>query len=129
MLGRSPYGRDDHPGGPPLPEAEERVETSFVRGTGPYARRMWRSLGALSTMMMLVFTAAAGYGSETAGVVFAHATAAVAGFFIGGYFGVVRAQRAGPRVGRPLPIVGAMMGAAISLAMAATFFVVIWPSL
>ncbi|MBO6934325.1 MAG: hypothetical protein JJ863_05100 [Deltaproteobacteria bacterium] len=129
MLGRSPYGRDDHPAGPPLPEAEERVETSFVRGTGPYARKMWRSLGSLSTLMMLTITAAAGFGSETAGVVFAHFTAGVVGFFVGGYFGVIRAQRAGPRVGRPLPIVGAVLGAAISLAMAATFFVVIWPSL
>lgn len=129
MLGRSPYGRDDAPAVQPLPEAEERVETSFVRGTGPYARRMWGSLGAIATTMMLVLTGAAGYGSETAGVVFAHLSAGVIGFFVGGYFGVVRAQRSGPRMGRPLPILGAVAGALVSLAMAATFFVVIWPSL
>jgi len=128
VLGRSPYGRDDHPAAK-LPEAEERVETSFVRGTGPHARRLWSSLGALSTLMMAVLTGAAGYGSETAGVVFAHLSAGVVGFFIGGYFGVVRAQRSGPRLGRPLPIVGAVLGALVSLAVAATFFVTIWPSL
>lgn len=105
------------------------METSFVRGTGPHARRMWASLGGLSTLMMLVLTGAAGYGSETAGVTFAHLSAATIGFFVGGYFGVVRAQRAGPRVGRPLPIVGAVLGAVISLAMAAFFFLGIWPSL
>ncbi len=129
MLGRSPYGRDDHPAGPPLPEAEERVETSFVRGTGPHARRMWRSLGAISTMMMLTITAAAAYGSESAGVAFAHLTAGVVGFFVGGYFGVVRAQRSGPRVGRPLPIVGATLGAVVSLTITAAFFLGIWPAL
>lgn len=128
MFGRSPYGRDEAPA-PPLPETEERVETSFVRGTGPHARRMWQSMGTLSVLMMAVLTAAAGYGSETAGVVFAHLTAGVIGFFVGGYFGVVRAQRSGPTVGRPLPILGAVLGAAISLGLATAFFVGIWPAL
>ncbi len=114
---------------PPLPEAEERVETSFVRGTGPFARRMWLSLGLIATLMMAVLTAAAGYGSETAGVVFAHLSAGVIGFFAGGYAGVVRAQRSGPRVGRPLPVVGAAVGGALGLVLAAAFFVGIWPAL
>lgn len=129
MLGRSHYGRDDQPPPQPLPEAEEREESSFVSGTGPHARRLWLSLGGLSTLMMAIFTGAAGYGSETAGVAFAHLSAGVIGFFAGGYFGVVRAQRSGPRLGRPLPIVGAVLGATVCLLMTAAFFVAIWPSL
>ncbi|MAQ15639.1 MAG: hypothetical protein CMN30_12700 [Sandaracinus sp.] len=125
---QSPYARDAKPT-PPLPEPETREAQGYVAGTGGRARRVWAIAFWAGAAVMALLTGVAGYGSETAGVAMAYLSAAVLGFAAGGYAGVVRAQRAGPRVGGPLPYVAAVVGMVLAVGAALLFFEGIWPAL
>jgi hypothetical protein len=123
-----PYSRDAAPE-PPLPDPSEKEERGFVRGTGDRARSGWKWATLGATLLMAVVVAVAGYGSESAGVTASFVAAVVIGFCGGGWVGVVRAQRSGPRLGTPMPYVSAALGATALFVLACVFFFGIFPSL
>ena len=126
--GSDPYSRDHAPQAA-LPVPPVREERTFARGTGHRARRLWKWATLCVLPILVGVVAAFGSQSEYLGVQAALVASAVLGACAGGWLGVVRAQRAGRKVGPALPWVTAFVGAAAFFVLACAFFFGILPAL